>query len=88
MKQFKYSGLYLKKVRQEAGVTQMQLAEKSGHHSQIYSNAERGICTLPAECLRAFKKLVPGFDPTIFVSMLSADAAAKLEAKYKKVFKK
>jgi DNA-binding XRE family transcriptional regulator len=44
-------GKVLKSIRVEKGMTQAEVAEAIGVHSQFVSNWERGLCAPPKDCL-------------------------------------
>lgn len=55
---FQKLGLYLKKKRIEANLTQFEVATKLGYNnSQLISNVERGLCGLPLNKLSTLAKI-------------------------------
>jgi transcriptional regulator with XRE-family HTH domain len=88
MKEFEYSGKYLKAVREAEGVTQREIAKKLDFVSgQFVSNAERGLCTLPPKALRYYHKKFKNFNKDFFISMIITDEAEKTMRHYAKVFR-
>lgn len=51
-------GLYLKKSRNEAGISQREVSDKLGHSTPQYlSNVERGVCLLAPKHFKTIAKL-------------------------------
>jgi transcriptional regulator with XRE-family HTH domain len=50
-KDFEHLGQFLKVARAESGLTQQDIADKVGVHTQYISNWERGLCALHAIAL-------------------------------------
>lgn len=55
-KKFKKYGEVVRALRLDRGLTQSELAEKIGVHSQFVSNAERQLCNLPKQNMKRFVK--------------------------------
>lgn len=58
MKQFEEMGRFLKSKRVEAGLTQLELADKLKLSSQMVSNWERGLCAPPSSSLKKLTALL------------------------------
>lgn len=60
---------FIKQARQQAGLTQAQIAKSLGWSSaQFLSNAERALCVLPIKAMYKFCKLT-GADLNVYESI-------------------
>lgn len=79
--EFKQLGQYLKRSRNDAKLTQAELAESLGDvHIQFVSNWERGLCAPPNHC---FQKLISvlDLDREKLVKVMLMDSKAIITAK-------
>lgn len=55
MKSMKTANL-VKSLREKEEMTQIELGNKTGYHSQLISNIERGVCLIPKNAIGNFAK--------------------------------
>lgn len=87
-KSFVHLGNLVKKIRKAHGLSQAQLAQKIGMHSQFVSNIERHLCGLPDSCMWRFLKLFgSNAIGTELRAALLKDATEEVDQYLKKFFK-
>lgn len=85
---FENTGKVMRKLRDQAGLTQAQLANKLGLHSQYVSNAERSACFYPkAKMNKLIKALkIQAADKMEIAKALETDFRKQAQKNYKQFF--
>lgn len=85
-KSFTNLGKYLKDRRTEMDLTQAEVAEALGLHSQFASNWERGLCAPPKHAKDKLAKLLRLSEVRLWEVMMD-DASEAIGAEVKKEYK-
>ncbi len=80
MEPFQKLGIFLKEARVELGLSQKDIAEKVGIHTQYVSNYERGLCAPPSHSFGAILKLLKVKKEDV-VDVMLEDSRREIEAR-------
>ncbi len=84
-KNYEDLGHFFKEKRENAGMTQLEVAKKLSYTSaQFISNFERGLCSLPVPAIRKLSTIYKANTDAVYKLLVSAEEARIQELFYGK----